>query len=577
MAIFIKKPNAWESYTSFENRTDIHSVNERAQERLKFMDIQTDHLEAVRDAGTVLMPYKTEIIQKFFDNITKIPTLTNMIHEHSTFERLKAGYMQYFDEFLQADLSDAYIESRIQIGRVHSQIGLTAEHYLSAHHNLLNLMMTILMEKLYKKPDQMMRQVLAVQKLSGFDQQLIMEVYMEETTRPLLLSVSESLNYMTQLDTSKQLLTGMESMHSESYAVSSATEEMNASIQEVTAQSINVADRTDEAYQAAEVSSAAVHETVKDIEEVGQVYQDVIEQVTMLNREIGDIQEVVGMIAQITEQTNLLALNASIEAARAGEHGRGFAVVADEVRKLAEHTKAQTVLITANMEKLQNFSNTVTSQIGNTEKLVEKSVEGAKQAGIALDQIVAAARETSGATSEIAAMSEEQTAAVDLISQRNSNIFELSTSSRDISQETAKVIYQVSKTIEEFRDLIFNMNIDFSTSAVIESAKTDHLLWKWRIYNLLLGLEDMEASQAGTHHSCRLGEWYYSELPPRITSQAAYKQLEAPHAAVHTLAKQAITQYHSGDLAGAEQTLLEIEENSTLVVKLLMELQQGVK
>jgi len=59
-----------------------------------------------------------------------------------------------------------------------------------------------------------------------------------------------------------------------------------------------------------------------------------------LNVHLKEIDQVSGLIINITEQLKLLSLNSAVEAARAGEAGKGFAVVAHEMNKLSMATRA---------------------------------------------------------------------------------------------------------------------------------------------------------------------------------------------------------------------------------------------
>lgn len=573
MSIFTKKTKSWNDYINFSRSTDISQIGNRAKERLVFLSINQDTLNHVREAAHILLPYKAELVNHFYENLQSIDHLKKIILEHSTIDRLRQTMERYLDQFLHGEINNEYIMTRILIGQVHSRIHLTAEHFISAHHLLIQLMTSILMEKVHHKPHQMIQMVLAVQKLAAYDQQLIVEVYMEETFKSFLFGVSDLLNHTTQLDTTKQLIVSMDKQIEESFSVTAATEEMSASIHEVANHAVRVAEGTDQAVQSADQSKEVIDDALDDIGQIGHVYHQVIEQVNQLDREIGQTQAVVKIIRDIADQTNLLALNASIEAARAGEQGKGFSVVASEVRKLAEHTKEEITRITSNMDSLSKVSTQVVQQIKQTGDLVEKTVTGAQHAREVITQIVSMMKEMSNSTSHIAAMTEEQSAVVTEITDRNSIIHDHSSSTQKVAEETARIIYDLSIKMDEYRNSFFGINVKLNSNDLVRVAKTDHLLWKWKIYNMLLGISKIDSNQVTSHESCRLGKWYYGDLPLFVKNSEAYKELEEPHKEVHSYAKMAVEHYEKGNLLGAEQSLELLEQASDKVILLLSKLE----
>lgn len=197
--------------------------------------------------------------------------------------------------------------------------------------------------------------------------------------------------------------------------VSSATEELGSSIEEISRQAS---------------SSAAMARVTAD-----SASQSValIDQLERASRRIGDM---VGMIETIAKQTNLLALNATIEAARAGDAGTGFAVVAGEVKALAGQTARATHEIGDQIGRIQSVSS---------------------QAGQAMDEIVGRIREISGAADAIAtAVSRQDTATREIAGnavQAASRTSDVTVGILGVSRATQQTEVAISDVLGSVRDL----------------------------------------------------------------------------------------------------------------------------
>ena len=161
--------------------------------------------------------------------------------------------------------------------------------------------------------------------------------------------------------------------------------------------------------------------------------------------EIGSVTEVINTIS---EQTNLLALNAAIEAARAGEHGRGFAVVADEVRNLASKTQESTVSIQGIIEKLQIQSEKANQNMLQNVELIQESVSLADNIKASFEDISLAVESISEINTLVATASQQQYSVTEEISQNTTQTFDLVQQNVSAVNQTLQASSELSQLAE---------------------------------------------------------------------------------------------------------------------------------
>lgn len=124
----------------------------------------------------------------------------------------------------------------------------------------------------------------------------------------------------------------------------------------------------------------------RDMETVASSSQSTKSSIHSLVEYSVKINQILGVMNDISRQTNLLALNAAIEAAQAGESGRGFAVVAEEIRKLAESSKKSSAEIELLIREIQQETTTSERMIDEMDRKVKNGRQVTQQAAETFDR-----------------------------------------------------------------------------------------------------------------------------------------------------------------------------------------------
>jgi len=344
-------------------------------------------------------------------------------------------------------------------------------------------------------------------------------------------------------------------------------DELRDSISAISTDSTEAAGGASQAGEAASSGLGASREALSAFERIVAAVGSAGAKIEGLAEASAQIGQIVTAIEAVAGQTNLLALNATIEAARAGEAGKGFAVVAGEVKTLANQTAKATVDIRSRIEGLQGEMGAIVGAINESNQAVDLGRSLVDALGDKLAGIAERVGSVQTSMSTISGVLEGQSGTAVQLADATTQMVSLARSNHELLDGVLDAMGRMSQHLDSQVGNYANIG---SGALLVEIAKNDHIAFKRRVLDGVLGRTDLKADGVPDHHGCRLGKWYDAIADQEVKTRKAYTDLVTPHQRVHAAAKQALAAAaQPGNLPAAFAAIEEMNTASAEVVKLL--------
>ncbi len=310
---------------------------------------------------------------------------------------------------------------------------------------------------------------------------------LNETAVTLSEKVDEVSTSMEQIVRSvSQVVESTLSLSDAASETSSSMELMASSLMEVDESAEESARLSNYVVSTAESGQEKVRQTIDGMDAIRLATETAEKVIRNLGGRTKEIGAIVDVIDDVADETNLLALNAAIIAAQAGEHGRAFSVVADEIKDLADRVLASTKEIAELIRAVQEEGANAIGAIETGTESVASGVDLSAEAGVSLEEITRASRDSGAriqgiltavraqarAASHVVELMEKVRGGVDEIrnaateqERGNTIVYRSTTAMRDVAQQVRTTTEEQSRgsgrireSVEGQRDAVEQIN-----------------------------------------------------------------------------------------------------------------------
>ncbi len=228
--------------------------------------------------------------------------------------------------------------------------------------------------------------------------------------------------------------------------------EMEATVDHIHGTASSTASIADQVRDNALSGRKAVQETVTGIRSAQESTRRTAGAFEALQKSLGQIDQILLLIEELTNRTNLLSFNAAIIAAQAGSQDFGFSVIADEIRQLADRTRGATKEIADIIRDVQPIAKEAVGAINEGVSRVDATVDLAQKTEQALASILDSADRAQEMSQRISRAMEEQSQATrhlhGVMSQTSEAVTEISRATKGQAEAT-RLLAQESERVRD--------------------------------------------------------------------------------------------------------------------------------
>lgn len=372
------------------NNLQVHldlSSNHQIKKQFDMLQITEDDLKYLKLFQPYVEKHIHTIVESFYSSLELEPSLTKIISDNSSVNKLKITLEQHIQEMFSGIINEQFFVARQRIAQVHVKIGLQTKYYIGAFQNLFIQFLHIV-ESEIKQPQDQFDIIRAVSKILNFEQQIVLEAF-EMVDQHMKQCIEEEKSRISQ-----SIVYATENLTTISDHTNNSFIQLNKQSEEVTGYVKDAIHISNEAKVQAAEGKTQIQQQSQHMQHIIGSVKDISNEVQKLVENSNEMENIVNIVTNIANQTNLLSLNAAIEAARAGEAGKGFSVVADEVRKLSEQTKQSTESVALLLKNSTEQTENLKMSMGRIQSAVSSGEESMVATEERFSQILGAIEET---------------------------------------------------------------------------------------------------------------------------------------------------------------------------------------